>query len=83
MGDEPMPSDPRVGAPDTSSCDYSHRPGVLERWMMKGYNDRCDESSSSFIAKCRADVGRDPGNSLRHARRQPHASRARVLSPHG
>lgn len=67
----------------TVRCDCRHRPGVLEHGIMKSYNDRCDQRSSSLFAQRRADVDSDPGNRMRIARCQPYARRARVLPSHG
>jgi hypothetical protein len=59
--------------PDTTTCDSGHRPGVLKHCMIKGYNDRCDQSSSSLVAEHRADVGGESRYRVRASGRDPYS----------
>ena len=59
--------------PVTPSCDSGHRPGVLAHLMIKSYNDRCDQSSSSLVAQHRADVGGESRYRMRASGRDPYA----------
>ena len=68
-----LPSDPRPCVPDTTTCDSGHRPGVLKHCMMRGYNDRCEQSSTSLVAEHRADVRGESRYRMRASGRDAYA----------